>query len=568
MKINDYDTSKHRKSLIEWIPGIATFQSYNYRWLLQDIKASLAVVAVIIPIAIAYADLAGLPPVNGLYASILPLIAYALFGSSRQLIVGADAATCSLVATVLAPMAGANGERYIYLSMVLAIFAGIACIIGGIAKLGFLTNFLSRPILMGYLNGIALGIIVGQLGKLFGFSLESKGFFRLLWEFFSKLGQTHSLTFLIGVGILILLQLLKPFGTKLPSTLIAVVLAIAISSFFGLEDKGVDVVGIVPAGIPSFKTPQIQQTDIIPLILGGVGIAFIGFNSTMVAAEAFAMKNRYQIDSNQELIALGVANISAGVSQGFAISGTASRTAANDAAEGKTQLVSIITAILTILVLLFLTEPLAYLPISVLAALLINAVLGLLDIKSLKKLYGISKPEWRLSILTSLGVMSIGVLQGVLVAIILAIVQLLKRASYPNDAILGQIEDKEGFHNIQTSNQAQTIAGLVIYRFEASLLFFNANFFKARILSIVNDNSQEINWFLLDAESISMIDTTAVSKLEEVWEELNKKNITFVVARCHTSLYTMLRKTDITKMIGEDNFFPTITSAVKAFQTK
>lgn len=568
MKINDHGASKYKKSLVKWIPGISTFQHYNYSWLPQDIKASLAVVAVVIPIAIAYADLAGLPPVNGLYASILPLIAYALFGSSRQLIVGTDAATCSLVATILAPMAGGDGERYIYLSMVLAIFAGIGCIVGGIAKLGFLTNFLSRPILMGYLNGIALSIIVGQLGKLFGFSLESKGFFRLLWEFFSKLGQTHGLTFFIGVGILILLQVLKPFGTKVPSTLIAVILAIAISSIFGLEDKGVDVVGSVPAGIPSFKIPQIKETDIIPLILGGVGIAFIGFNSTMVAAEAFAMKNRYQIDSNQELIALGVANISAGISQGFAISGTASRTAANDAAEGKTQLVGIITAIFTILVLLFLTEPLAYLPISVLAALLINAVLGLLDIQSLKKLYGISKSEWRLSILTSLGVISIGVLQGILVAIIFAIVQLLKRASYPNDAILGQIEDKEGFHNIATSNQTQTIAGLIMYRFEASLLFFNANFFKARVLSIVNDNSEEINWFLLDAESISMIDTTAVSKLEEVWEELNKKNIKFLVARCHTSLYTMLRKTGITKMIGEDNFYPTITSAVKAFQTK
>ncbi len=568
MKINNHDTSKHKKSLIEWIPGISTFQHYNYSWLPQDIKASLAVVAVLIPIAIAYADLAGLPPVNGLYASILPLIAYAFLGSSRQLIVGTDAATCSLIATVLAPMAQGDGERYIYLSMVLAIFAGIACIIGGIAKLGFLTNFLSRPILMGYLNGIALSIIVGQLGKLFGFSLESKGFFRLLWEFVSKLGQTHSLTLLMGVGILILLQLLKPFGTKVPSTLIAVILAIAISSFFGLESKGVDVVGNVPAGIPSFKIPQIQETDIMPLILGGVGIAFIGFNSTMVAAEAFAMKNRYQIDSNQELIALGIANITAGISQGFAISGTASRTAANDAAQGKTQLVSIISAILTILVLLFLTKPLAYLPISVLAALLINAVLGLLDIKSLKQLYGISKSEWLLSILTSLGVMSIGVLQGVLVAIILAIVQLLQRASYPNDAILGKIENKEGFHNIATSNEAQTIAGLVIYRFEAGLLFFNANFFKTRVLSIVNDNSQQIKWFLLDAESISMIDTTAVSKLEEVWEELNKKNITFVVARCHTSLYTMLKKTGLSKMIGEDKFYPTMGSAVKAFQAK
>lgn len=557
-----------KKSIYRWMPGIKNFQNYNPSWLQQDIRAGLALVAVLIPIAIAYAGLAGLPAVNGLYASILPLFAYALFGSSPQLIIGADAATCSLVATILAPMAEGNIERYISLSMILAIFAGIACIVGGIAKLGFLTNFLSRPILTGYLNGIALSIIVGQLGKLFGFPVQSKGFFRAIGEFLSKLEQTHFLSLSIGLTILILLQIFKRFAPQLPSNLIVVIFAIAVSAIFNLEDKGVNVVGIVPVGLPNFRIPNIQETDIMPLILGGVGIAFISFNSTMVAAEAFAMKNHYQIDSNQELISLGIANITTGISQGFAVSGTASRTAASDVAGGKTQLVGIIAAILTIVVLLFFTQPLAYLPYSVLAALLINAVFGLLDFKSLKSLYGISKQEWRLSILTSFGVMSIGVLQGILVAIILAIVQLLQKASYPNDAILGQIEAKEGFHNIENNSEAKTISGLVIYRFEASLLFFNSNFFKSRVLDIVSNKEQEIQWFLLDAESISMIDTTAAAKLKEVCEELRKKDIHFVVARGHTNLYKMLEKTSLTEMIGIENFFPTIGSAIKAFQSQ
>ncbi|BAQ65493.1 SulP family inorganic anion transporter [Geminocystis sp. NIES-3709] len=563
MKISD-DTGIVKR-ISRWVPGIITFQNYNSAWLQSDIQASLAVVAVVVPVAIAYAELAGLPPVNGLYASIFPLIAYGFFGSSRQLIVGTDAATCSLVATTLAPLASGDIERYISLSMVLAILAGIASIGGGIVRLGFLRNFLSRPILIGYLNGIALSIILGQLGKLFGFSLESKGFFLVLWEFFGKLGQTHGLTLTIGLSIFILLRILKKIAPKIPSALIAVTIAIIISFLFDLDQQGVAIVGTVPSGFPPLKIPQLLETDIISLIIGGVGIAFVSFNSAMVTAEAFAMKNRYEIDPNQELIALGMANIVAGVSQGFAISGTASRTATNDSAGGKTQLVSIIGAIMMIFILLFFTTPLSYLPISVLSALLIDAVLGLLDIKSLKNLYKISLPEWRLSVLTTLGVICIGVLQGVLVAIILAVIQLLYRASRPNDAILGIVEGKDGFHNIERETNAKTIDGLIMYRFEASLFFFNANFFKSRVLSIVNNTITDVKWFLLDAESISSIDSTATVKLEEIWEELTKQDIILVIARTHSFTYSMLEKTGLTKIIGEENFFPTISSAISAF---
>ncbi|GFE70515.1 Sulfate permease, MFS superfamily [Chroococcus sp. FPU101] len=546
------------------MPGLAAIRNYNSAWLQSDLIAGLSVAAVAVPIGIACASLAGLPPVHGLYASILPLIVYALFGTSRQLIVGPDTATCSLVATTLAPLAIGDMTRYVSLSMVLAMLVGIFCIIGGLIRLGFLTNFLSRPILTGYLNGIALSIIVGQLGKLFGFSLQSDGFFHLLAEFFSKLDQTHWPTLAVGLSVFFLLRILKHFAPKLPSALIGVIFAIAVSIFFNLAQQGVAIVGKVPAGIPPLKIPLIQQSDLMPLILGAVGLAFVSFNSAMVTAQSFAMKNRYEIDSNQELIALGISDLAAGLSQGFAVSGTDSRTAVNDSVGGKTQLTGIAAAIFMILVLLFLTAPLAYLPITALSALLISAVLGLFDLQSLKRLYRISIPEFRLSILTMIGVMTIGVLKGILIAIGLAIIHLVHKASRPHDAVLGQIQGVDGFHDIEEEANAQTISGLVIYRFDSSLLFFNADFFKARVRSVVAQTAN-IDWFVLDAEFMAGIDTTAAAKLEDLCHELAEKGITLVVARAKSPLYRMLKRNGLTEIMGQERFFPTIGSAVSAF---
>lgn len=560
--------SNYYQRIAKWMPGLAAIRTYNPGWLQADVLAGLSVAAVALPIAIAYSQIAGVPPVNGLYASILPLIAYALFGSSRQLIMAPDAATCTLVAATLIPLAAGDAIRYISLSMALSILAGITCIIAGIARLGFLTNFLSQPILTGYLNGIALSIIVGQLGKLFGFSLQANGFFRLLFEFFTKLGQTHGLTLAVGLSIFVLLRLLKQIAPKLPAPLLAVVLGIAVVVLFGLDRGGVAVVGPIPAGIPPLKIPVLQATDLAPLMIGAVGIALVSFNSAMVTAESFAVKNHYELDSNQELIALGMADIAAGISQGFAVSGADSRTAVNDSAGGKTQLTGIAAAIFMTLVLLFLTVPLAYLPIAVLAAVLINSALGLFDLRSLQRLYQISIPEFRLSLLTTLGVITIGVLKGVLVAIGLAIIQLVYRASRPHDAILGQIEGTDGFHDIEGQAGVQTILGLIIYRFDAPLLFFNANFFKARVRMVSDRAEAGTAWFLLDAEAISGIDTTAATKLEEVRGELARKGIVLAIARAKGPLRKMLERTGLTEQIGRERFFPTISSAVAAFHCR
>jgi MFS superfamily sulfate permease-like transporter len=371
-----HETNRTRR----FLPGLTALAQYDRSWFRMDLVAGLSVAAVAIPTAIAYSQLAGVPPVHGLYASILPLVAYAFFGTSRQLIVAPDAATCAVVATIVLPLAAGDLNRIISLTMVLSMLTGVFCVVAGLARLGFLTNFLARPILVGYLNGIALSIISGQLGRLFGFSVESAGFFRLLIDFFVKLGQTHWLTLAIGVGAFVLLRGLKYLAPKFPAPLIAMALGIAASSFFNLGQHGVALLGSIPAGLPGLMIPNIVGADWQHLVLGAAGLALISFNSGMVTARGFAVKNRYEIDSNQEFIALGMADLGSGLMQGFAVSGADSRTAVNDSMGGKTQLTSLVTAGLLVLVLLFLTAPLAHLPIAILAAVLINAALGLFDV--------------------------------------------------------------------------------------------------------------------------------------------------------------------------------------------
>jgi high affinity sulfate transporter 1 len=547
-----------------FLPGLAALSRYDRSWLSSDLVAGTSVAAVAVPIAIAYAQLAGVPPAHGLYASILPLVAYAFLGTSRQLILAPDAATCAVVATIVAPLAAGNPDQIIPLTMVVTMITGIFCIIAGFARLGFLTNFLARPILTGYLNGIALSIISGQLGRLFGFSLSAQGFFRLLVQFFTKLIQTHRLTLLIGLGTLVLLRTLKYLVPKIPSPLVAVALGIAASYFFKLDQHGVAILGSIPAGLPAFVIPRIGTDAIESLVLGAAGLALISFNSGMVTARSFAVKNHYEIDSNKEFIALGVADIGAGLMQGFAISGADSRTAVNDSVGGKSQVTSLVAAGLLVLVLLFLTRPLGFLPITVLAAVLMNAALGLFDLNSLARLRRIDRQEFRLSLMATLGVITLGVLPGVAIAVGLAILQLLIKASSPHDAVMGQIPGTGGFHDIKAYPQAATVPGLIIYRFESALLFFNSDYFKARIRGHVKVATEQPRTFLLDAESMPMMDTTGAASLEEIVAELSGLGIAFAVARPNVRLRLMLERTGLKEKIGDGNFFPTIAAAVAA----
>jgi len=544
---------------------VTLFRGYDPAWLRFDLLAGVSVAAVAVPIAIAYSQLAGVPPAHGLYASILPLVAYAFVGSSRQLIMAPDAATCTIVAATVAPLAGADPDRTLALTMVLSILTGVFCIAAGFARLGFLTNFLSRPILTGYLNGIALSIISGQLGKLFGLSLKPAGFFRLVAEFVSEVGHTHLPTLVVGVAIFVLLRVMKMVAPKVPAPLVAVAVAIAAAQVFHLADRGVTLLGTIPAGLPAMIVPTVREEDLVPLALGGVGLALISFNSAMVTARSFAVKNRYEIDANREFIALGVSDIGAGLLQGFAVSGADSRTAVNDSVGGKTQLTGLVAAAVLVIVLLFLTVPLALLPMAALSAILVNSALGLFDLNSLIWLRRINRQEFRLAVLTLLGVITVGVLPGVVVAVGVALVQLVARASRPHDAVLGRERGGHVLVDITTHPDVETFPGLVVFRFDSALVFFNADYFKTRVREVVAAAAPSARHLVLAAETIIAIDTTGAAVLGELIDELNGRGVAFSIGGARSVVRLMLQRTGVIDRLGADHLYPTANVAVDVY---
>jgi len=550
------------QAIRRFAPGLTALGSYDRAWLRDDLVAGVSVAAVAVPIAIAYSQLAGVPPVNGLYASILPLVAYAVFGTSRQLIVAPDAATCAIIASVVVPLAGGDVVRHVSLAMTLAVITGIICIAAGLGRLGFLANFLSRPILAGYLNGIAISIITGQLGKLSGVQLTPAGSFRQVAEFGARLGEVHGWTLAVGVAAFAGLRALKHVAPKVPAPLVAVVVAIAASRLFGLAGHGVAVLGAIPAGLPGLTLPHIAPDDLLPLAYGAVGLALISFNSAMVTARGFAVKNRYDIDPNQEFIALGMADIGAGALQGFAVSGADSRTAVNDAVGGKSQATGLVAAVLLVLTLVFFTGPLASLPIAVLAAILISSAIGLFDVPGLVALRRTSKPEFWLAIVTLLGVITVGVLPGVVVAITIALVQLVAKASHPHDAVLGRIAGVDGFHNLRRRPEAEPVPGMVIFRWDAPLVFFNADRFKSRVRSVVAESRGPVRYVVIHAESMPQLDITGAAALGELHAELAGRQIGLAIAGEHGQLSDMLSRSMLRDQIGAHLCVRTLDAAV------
>ncbi len=546
------------------MPGLVALGRYDRTWWRYDLAAGVSVAAVAVPVAIAYSQLAGLPPVCGLYASILPLVAYALLGTSRQLIVAPDGATCALVAAVVAPLAGADLARYVSLSSTLALMTGVVCIVAGLARLGALTSFLSRPILLGYLNGIALAIIASQLGRLLGVPVAPAGFFRTVARVGAELGEAHWLTLAVGAATFAVLRLLRRLGPRVPGPLVVVALGIAASLAFDLGGRGVALVGPIPAGMPRLVAPAVAAGDLERLALGAVGLALISFNSAMVTARGFAARNRYELDPNQELVALGVADIGAGALQGFAVSGADSRTAVNDSVGGRSQVTGLVAAALIVATLLFLTVPLAALPIAVLSAVLVNAAIGLFDLPGLVRLRRVSRQELRVSLVTLLGVITAGVLEGVLVAVGVSIVQLLARGSHPHDAVLGRVPGTDGYHDVGRHPAAATVPGLVLFRFDAPLLFFNADHFKARVRTVLGEAAArgEVRGFVLDAETMPGLDSTGAAILAEVGAELAGKGVVFAVAEAKEPVRDMLERTGLERQIGADRVFPTLETAV------
>lgn len=555
----------NRNALIgRFAPGLRQLLDYRREWLHVDFMAGLSVAAVAIPTAIAYAQLIGFEPIVGLYAAILPLVAYALFGTSRQLIVNPDAATCAIFAATVLPLAGGDSGALRSLSMALAVLTGLVCIAAGVFRLGFLADFLAKPILVGYLNGVAISIFVGQIGKVVGFTMQSRGIIQMLIELAGKLHQTHLPTLAVGSTTLAVIMGCKRWSPRAPAPLLATVAAVALVYGFGLEDRGVAVVGELPAGLPSLSWPHFDA-DSLKLLLGGaLSVALVSFSSGMVTARSFAERNRYDIDADQEFIALGACQIASGLSQGFAVTGADSRTAVNDAMGGKTQMVGLIAAATMAAVLFFLTEPLRYLPVAALGAVLIVAAIGLFDMVALRKMWRVNRSECVLSLFTTLGVIWLDLLQGILLAVGSALLLLITRASRPPDAVLAHVPGMRGWHDVADHQEAATHPGLLVYRFRSGIMFFNAGYFKKRVLELVA-NQAGIEWVIVDGSTINLVDITGAEMLESLAGELAARGVRFGLANVRRDVRTVLENAGVLERIGSDSIFPTLNTATEAF---
>jgi high affinity sulfate transporter 1 len=554
--------------LTDWVPLLRDLRHYRKEWLSRDVIAGLSVAAVQVPTAIAYATLAGFPPEVGLYASILPVLVYALFSSSRQLVIGPDAATCAMIAALLLPMAGGDLGYYLKLSAALAITSGVLMVIGGMTRMGFIVNFFARPILIGFLNGIALSIIAGQLGKLLGIAIVNRDFGPSLLEMASRLGEIHAFSLAVGLATLALLMMLQRQSPRAPLALIALVVASLAVFLLGLDRQQVKLVGEVPSGLPGFAIPGLGYAGIQSIFMDAVGLVIVSFTSGMLTARSFAARNGYAINADQEMRAIGFANVASGLFGGFAVTGADSRTAVNDASGGKTQLVSVIAALATAGVALFLAVPLGHLPVAALAAVLIFSAWGLLDIAGIRGLWAIDRFEFSLSLLTTVGVLVIGVLPGVVLAIMLALLQVLIRIYRPGDTLQGFVPGLEGYNDLAMSEDAQPVPGMIIYRFDAPLLFFNADYFKSRILSLVDDASPRPRWFVLNAEAISQLDTTGTQALSDLIGELRARGVQMVVARPKLYMRKYGKPMRMGEKIGEDNIFFSVRAAVDAIRQR
>ncbi len=552
------------------IPGLSTVRTYQRRWLAKDLVAGLVLTALLVPQGMAYAELAGLPAVTGLYTSILCLIGYAIFGPSKILVLGPDSALGPMIAATIIPLVGADGDpaRAIALASLLALLVGAFLILAGIAKLGFIADLLSKPTQIGYMNGLALTIVIGQLPKLFGFSVDADGLIREFVAFIENVGtKTVPAALTVGVLGLAAILALQRWLPKIPAVLIAVVLSIGAAAVFNLADHGVKLVGTLPQGFPPFTIPHVSVSDLPLLVSGALGIALVSMTDTISTASVFAARNGQEIDANQEMVGIGAANIGAGLFQGFPVSTSGSRTAVAEQSGAKTQLAGLVGAAAITLMLLFVPGVLRDLPQPTLAAVVIAAALSLADIKSTRRLWRQQRIECALSIGAFLGVALLGVLPGIGLAVALSILNVFRRAWWPYQARLGRVEGLRGLHDITSYPTAQQLDGLVVYRFDAPLFFANSRSFRDVIRKMA-DSDPRPRWIVIAAEPITDIDTTAADMLEDLHVDLAEQRISLVFAELKDPVRNKLDHYQLEQPIAADRFYPTVSGAVDAYRAQ
>lgn len=550
------------------LPGLKDLLSYQPSWLRGDLLAGITVAAYLIPQCMAYGELAGVEPIVGLWAILPPMVIYTLLGSSSQLSVGPESTTAVMTAVSISPLIAQGGGNYGSLSSLLAVIVGIICLIGYFARLGFLADLLSKPILVGYMAGVAIIMMAGQLGKISGIKIESDKVFGQIVEFLSHLDQIHLPTFILAICILVFLLVIQRLWPNAPGPLMAVLLATAAVSIFNLEQQGIAIIGEIPAGLPHFVFPSSSPKHLVYLMTAAIGIALVGYSDNVLTARAFATRNGYKIDANQELLALGASNLGTGLMQGFPLSSSGSRTAIGDSLGSKTQLFSLVALVVVILVLLFLRPLLALFPKAALGAIVIYAAIRLIEIPEFIRLRQFKLSEFRLALITAIGVLGTDILVGVGVAVGLSVIDLFARVARPHDAVLGEVPSMPGLHDIEDWENATTIPGLLIYRYDAPLCFANAENFKGRAMKAVKAEITPVQWFILNTEAIVEIDITAADVLEELRQELASRSITFAMARVKQDLYLQLKKVGLVESIGADRIYPTLHTAIEGFHSR
>ena len=549
------------------MPGLLTFRQYKVTWLVHDVVAGVVLVTMLVPVGIAYAVASGLPGICGLYATIVPLLAYALFGPSRILVLGPNSSLAAVILGVVFPLSGGDPGRAVALAGMMAVVSGIVCILAGVARLGFVTELLSKPIRYGYMNGIALTVLISQLPKFFGFSVEDDGPLRELWAIGSLVvdGKSNWAAFAIGAGTLAVVLLLKK-NTPFPGVLVAVAGATAIVALLDLEARAdVSVLGSLPQGLPTFAVPWITYSDIVPVLIGGGAVALISFADTSVLSRTYAARLGIKVDPNQEMVGLGAANLAAGFFHGFPISSSSSRTPVAEAAGAQTQLTGVVGALAVALILLLAPTLLRHLPYAALAAVVIASAIGLFEVADLIRIFRIQPWEFWLSIVCFVGVAVLGAIPGIGLAIAIAVLEFLWDGWRPHSAVLGRAEGVKGYHDITRYPNARQIPGLILFRWDAPLFFANAEFFKERILDAVAKSPSPVRWVVVAAEPVTSVDVTAADTLADVDKALLDVGIELRFAELKDPVKDKLKRFGLFARFGEEKFFPTIGAAVSSY---
>jgi len=549
----------------KWVPGLRTLRYYQRAWLPRDLVAGLVLCTLLVPQGMAYAELAGLPAITGLYTTVVCLVAYAAFGPSPYLVLGPDSALGPMIAAVILPLAAGDIERSIALAGMLALMVGLINAGAGIARLGFVADLISKPVRVGYLAGLAITIFVGQLPKLFGFSVDGDNLIQGAAEFLENIDQTNFWALGVGLLCLIIILGLRRWKPHVPGILVAVVIAIGLSASLNLAGKGVSVIGVLPQGFPLPSLPSVMLSDLPLLAAAALGMSLVAVGDTISVSAGFAARHGHDVDSNQELVGIGSANLLAGIFSGFPVSASGSRTAVAEQSGAKTQLTGVVVALLVMAMLLFLPGLVRHMPQPVLAAVVIASSISLFEFAALRHLWQIRKSEFTLAVVSILGVALVGVLEGIVIAVVLSILQFFERAWRPYSAVLGKVDHIPGYHDIRRYPEARQIPGLLIIRWDAPLFFANANLFRNLVRELIAHSPTKPLWVLVTAEPVTDVDTTAADMLMHLDLELNAADIHLAFAELKGPVKEKIIRYSLLDTIDAGYFYPTIEVAVDAF---